>query len=197
MAALGLRCCVRASHCSGFSLRSTGSRHAGFSSCGSRASVVVAHGLKSAGSVVVAHGLSCSAHVGSSRTRARTHVPCIGRRILNHCATREVPRHYLWVYWQVFRTVCFWGLLIFNSHIEILNHKNNDDEKKKVPELSGFTMVMTEKYSQQFLPKWKGHQWGRKTFEGYLQWNLELPSPILATASYSKLPCESTSHIKE
>ena len=29
--------------------------------------------------------------MGSSRTRARTHVPCIGRRILNHCATREVP----------------------------------------------------------------------------------------------------------
>ena len=29
--------------------------------------------------------------MGSSRTRARTCVPCIGRRILNHCATREVP----------------------------------------------------------------------------------------------------------
>ena len=28
--------------------------------------------------------------MGSSRTRARTHVSCIGRRILNHCATREV-----------------------------------------------------------------------------------------------------------
>ena len=27
--------------------------------------------------------------MGSSRTRARTRVPCIGRRILNHCATRE------------------------------------------------------------------------------------------------------------
>ena len=26
----------------------------------------------------------------SSRTRARTCVPCIGRRILNHCTTREV-----------------------------------------------------------------------------------------------------------
>ena len=30
-------------------------------------------------------------HVGSSQTRARTHVPCIGRQILNHCATREAP----------------------------------------------------------------------------------------------------------
>ena len=29
--------------------------------------------------------------MGSSQTRARTHVPCLGRQILNHCATREVP----------------------------------------------------------------------------------------------------------
>ena len=31
-------------------------------------------------------------HVGSSQTRARTCVPCIGRQILNHCATREAPK---------------------------------------------------------------------------------------------------------
>ena len=29
--------------------------------------------------------------MGSSCTRDWTHVPCIGRRILNHCASREVP----------------------------------------------------------------------------------------------------------
>ena len=52
--------------CAGFSLRwllllrSTGSRRAGFSSCGTRASVVVARGLQSTGSVLVVHGLSCS-----------------------------------------------------------------------------------------------------------------------------------------
>ena len=34
-------------------------------------------------------GLVAPRHVGSSRARARTRVPCIGRRILNHCATRE------------------------------------------------------------------------------------------------------------
>ena len=34
-------------------------------------------------------GLVASRHVGSSRTRAQTRVPCIGRQILNHCATRE------------------------------------------------------------------------------------------------------------
>ena len=36
-------------------------------------------------------GLVAPQHVGSSRTRARTRVPCIGRQILNHCTTREVP----------------------------------------------------------------------------------------------------------
>ena len=30
-------------------------------------------------------------HVGSSQTRAGTCVPCIGRQIVNHCATREAP----------------------------------------------------------------------------------------------------------
>ena len=37
-------------------------------------------------------GLVAPQNVGSSRTRARTRVPCIGRRILNHCATREAPK---------------------------------------------------------------------------------------------------------
>ena len=36
-------------------------------------------------------GLVAPQHVGSSQTRAQTRVLCIGRRILNHCATREVP----------------------------------------------------------------------------------------------------------
>ena len=70
------------------SLRSTGCRHVGFSSCGMRGSAAAAHGLYSTGSVVVVH----RQHVGSSPTRAQTHVPCIGRWILNHCATREVPK---------------------------------------------------------------------------------------------------------
>ena len=74
--------------CMGFSLqwllllRSTGSRCAGFSSCSTRASVVVAQGL------------IAPRHVGSSRTRAGTCVPCIGRQILNHCATRAAPFAY-------------------------------------------------------------------------------------------------------
>ena len=47
--------------------------------------------LRSTGSAIVAHGPSRSAAVGSSQTRARTRVPCIGRQTLNHCTTREAP----------------------------------------------------------------------------------------------------------
>ena len=36
-------------------------------------------------------------HVGSSQTWARTRVPCIGRRILNHCATREAPHAHFYI----------------------------------------------------------------------------------------------------
>ncbi|XP_066870120.1 uncharacterized protein [Kogia breviceps] len=36
-------------------------------------------------------GPAAPRHVGSSRTGARTCIPCIGRRTLNHCATREAP----------------------------------------------------------------------------------------------------------
>ena len=34
-------------------------------------------------------GPAAPRHVGSPQTGARTRVPCIGRRTLNHCATRE------------------------------------------------------------------------------------------------------------
>ena len=95
LAALGLRCCMWA-----------------FSSCGEQGLLFVAgHGL-----LIAAASLGCGAralgtraqqlwltglvaprHVGSFLTRARTHVPCIGRRILNHCATREVPHPFLFL----------------------------------------------------------------------------------------------------
>ena len=41
-------------------------------------------------SVVLARRLSSSTHVGSSWTRDRTCVPCIGRQILNYWTTKEV-----------------------------------------------------------------------------------------------------------
>ena len=89
MSVLGLHCCTQA-----------------FSSCSERgllfvavcglliavASLVVEHGLQVHGlQQLWRTGLVALWHVGSSQTRAQTRIPCIGRRILNHCATREVP----------------------------------------------------------------------------------------------------------
>ena len=70
LAVLGLCCCAWA-----------------VSSCGKRGILFVAEpGSRSS------NFSSCDTwHVGSSQTRDQTHVPCIGRRILNHCATREIP----------------------------------------------------------------------------------------------------------
>ena len=77
----------------------------GFSCCrawalGAQASVVAAmwaQQLWLAGSRAQAHQLWCTGlvvlrHVGSSRTRAQTLVPCIVRWILNHCTTREAQQ---------------------------------------------------------------------------------------------------------
>ena len=69
--------------CVGFSLRwllllwRSGSRRAGFSSCGAQAQWLWCTGLVA------------PRHVGSSWTRDQTRVPCIVRRILNHFATGE------------------------------------------------------------------------------------------------------------
>ena len=83
-----LRCGVRA-YCGSFSC-------CGARALGVRASVVVARGLSSCGTqaqYLWRTGLVAPWHVRSSRTRAQTRVPGIGRRILNHCATREVPSY--------------------------------------------------------------------------------------------------------
>ena len=61
---------VRASHCSGFSC-------------------CKAQGLGCMGSVAVAHRLNCSRAHGILLTRDLTHVPCIGRQILNHLTAWE------------------------------------------------------------------------------------------------------------
>ena len=42
-------------------------------------------------------GLVALWHVGSSRTRDRTHVSCLGRQILIHSAIREVPGMFLFI----------------------------------------------------------------------------------------------------
>ena len=98
-----LRCSARASHCSGFSCwgaqalgvrasvvvaRGISSHGSGAQDCGLS---IVAHGLQITGSVVVAHGLSCSVACGIFPDQGLNPCPCVGRRILNHCTTREVP----------------------------------------------------------------------------------------------------------
>ena len=88
--------------CSGFSLswllllQTTGSRRAGFSSCGTWAQQLWLAGSRAQAQQLWRTGLVAPWHVGSSRARARTRVPCIGRRILNHCATREALANCLW-----------------------------------------------------------------------------------------------------
>ena len=92
LAVLGLRFCARA-----------------FSSCGEWGPLFIAvrGPLTVVASLVAEHRLqmrrlsSCGSrgpvapwHVGSSQTRTRTCVPCIGRQILNHCATREALNAY-------------------------------------------------------------------------------------------------------
>ena len=58
--------------------------HGGLSRCGAQAADAQAQQLWLT-------GLAAPRHVGSSQTRARTHIPRIGRQIPNHCATREAP----------------------------------------------------------------------------------------------------------
>ena len=60
------------------------SRHRGLSCCGAQAPDAQAQQLWLTGP-------AAPRHVGSSQTRARTRVPCTGRRTPNHRATREAP----------------------------------------------------------------------------------------------------------
>ena len=89
MAALGLHCCAQAFFsCGEWGLLFTAVRGLFIAV----ASLVVEHRLQAHGLQQLWYtGLVAPRHVGSSRTRAQTRVPCIGRRILNHCATTEVP----------------------------------------------------------------------------------------------------------
>ena len=84
--------------CTGFSLQWLLFSCCGARALGARASVVVARGLHllwRAGSVVVACSLSCSAACGIFLDQGSNTCPLHCRWILNHCATREVPRNIL------------------------------------------------------------------------------------------------------
>ena len=82
--------------CAAFSLWllllwSMGSRHMGFSSCGTWVQQLWLTGSRAQAQQLWCTGFVAPRHVGSSQTRDQTHVPCTGRQILNHCATREFP----------------------------------------------------------------------------------------------------------
>ena len=79
-----LYCGARASHCGGFSC------------CGAQAQQLWRRGLVT------------PRHVGSSWTRAQTHVPCVGRRILNHCTTGK-PRTSLLSTFYIILKVMIYG----------------------------------------------------------------------------------------
>ena len=107
MAVLGLRFCARAfSSCGKWGplfIAVRGPHYRGLSCCGAQAPDAQAQELWLT-------GLVAPRHVGSSQTRARTRVPCIGRQILNHCATREAPNSY------VFRKLCC-GIIIRRTQL--------------------------------------------------------------------------------
>ena len=61
----------------------------GFSSCSAWAQQLRLVGSGSQAQQLWRRGLVALWHVGSSQSRDRNHVPCIGRQILNHLITRE------------------------------------------------------------------------------------------------------------
>ena len=61
--------------------------------------------LIAAASLDSAYRLSFPTHMGSSQTRDRTWIFCIGRQIIYHGATREAPLCLSWAW-------CFWRVLI-------------------------------------------------------------------------------------
>ena len=83
------------------------SHHRGPSRCGAQAPDAQAQQLWLT-------GLVASRHVGSSQTRARTRVPCIGRQTLNHCATGEaLIFFYLSGFWFIHVNACISSSFIF------------------------------------------------------------------------------------
>ena len=82
-------CGAQASHCSGFSCCWAWA-------LGHTGAVVVAPSFWNTCSAVVACKLSCPTVCGIFSDQGRTHVSCIGRRILYHWATGEAPHWFIY-----------------------------------------------------------------------------------------------------
>ena len=129
----------RGSLCStGFPLRwfllwNTGSRHMGFSSCSSWAQQLWCTGL------------AAPWQVKSSQTRNQTCVPCIGRWILNHWTTVEVPflshlkeaPHLAWAPVQGCKTLC-WNRILTTTTLTGLRWGYN----QKLPQSLFFFLIL-------------------------------------------------------
>ena len=119
LAALGLPCCVWAfSNCGQrgllfivvcrllIAVASLVAEHRlqarGLSSCGTWAQQLWHTGSRAQAQQLCLMSLVAPWHVGSSQTRDRTHVPCIGRRIPNHCGTREAFYYSSYIYQLAF-----------------------------------------------------------------------------------------------
>ena len=70
-------------------------------------------------------GLVAPRYVGSSQTRDLTHVPCVGRWILNIWTTREVPEICLPFFFFFFKLFCFFNKPNFCVHCLSFPQKAN------------------------------------------------------------------------
>ena len=78
--------------------------HCGLSRCGAQAPDAQAQQLWLTGP-------AAPRHAGSSQTRARTRVPCIGRQTPNHCATREA--RYVFLKLTIFNFFFFFAFNLY------------------------------------------------------------------------------------
>ena len=114
--------------------------------------------------------------MGSSRTRARTRVPCTGRRILNHCATREAP--YIYVFLPEYRKTCSLSQVLEFQYLAPIG-KNRPKKKEKKLRTLRMNKACSVLYLRMFklrLEGWKAEMWsvrqgkgsrGRRTCEAF------------------------------
>ena len=116
-----------------------GSGREGFGSCGTWAQQLWLVGSRVQAPQLWHTGLVALQHVGSSQTRARTRVPCIGRQILNHCATKEAPSLLLKIRFPDTFSCCIFFAALSFFFVSLT--------KKVTPKRSGDVEKHKEKYN--------------------------------------------------